>query len=79
MATGRAVFDDALQLPRAKRAELAHDLIASLDEPPEQDVEAAWLAEVEKRLREVDEGTAMLEDWETVRARITARLAAARK
>ncbi len=79
MATGKAVFDEALRLPRTERAELARDLIASLDDPAEQNVEAAWLAEVEKRLREVDEGTARLEDWVTVRTRIAARLASARK
>ncbi len=68
-----------MQLPRGERAELARDLIASLDDPADEDVETAWLAEVEKRLREVDNGTAELEDWEAVRSRIAARLATARK
>ena len=64
----------ALQLPPEERADVAKRLIASLDEPADGDVEAAWLAEVERRLQDVDRGSAKFEPWEAVRARIAARL-----
>lgn len=62
----------ALALPRDERASLARELIASLDEPLEDPavVEAAWAEEIERRVREVEDGTADLVDWETVKARL---------
>ncbi len=68
------VLAEALQLPPEERADVAKMLIASLDDPEEEGVEAAWLEEVERRLQDVDRGTAALEPWETVRDRIAARL-----
>ena len=74
-----AVLAQALQLPPEERADVAKLLIASLDEPGDEDVEAAWLAEVERRLQDVDRGTATFEPWEVVRARLAARLHANRR
>ena len=74
-----AVLAQALQLPREERADVAKLLIASLDDPADEGVEAAWLAEVERRLQDVDRGTAKLEPWEVVRTRIAARLRANRR
>lgn len=74
-----AVLAQALQLPPEERADIARRLIASLDEPAEGDVGAAWLAEVERRLEDVDRGTAKLEPWELVRARIAARIQTKRR
>ena len=59
--TRTAVLARVLQLPPDERADVAKRLIASLDEPADGDVEAAWLAEVERRLQDVDRGTAKLE------------------
>ena len=70
------LLGEALSLPRSQRAEVALRLIASLDDPPEGDVEAAWSAEVGERMREIDEGRAGLEDWEAVLARIRSGLRA---
>ena len=54
------------------RAELAADLLASLDGERERDVEAAWSAEIERRAREAladpDDDVA----WEAVRAELHA-------
>ena len=72
------VLAEALQLPPEERADVAKMLIASLDEPDDEGVEAAWLEEVERRLQDVDRGTAKFGPWETVRARIAARLHANR-
>ena len=72
------VLAQALQLPPEERADVAKLLIASLDDAADEGVEAAWLAEVERRLQDVDRGTAKFEPWEAVRARIAARLRANR-
>jgi putative addiction module component (TIGR02574 family) len=48
----RKLLHDAMDLPVSERAELAADLLASLDGEPEADVEAAWTSEIERRARE---------------------------
>jgi putative addiction module component (TIGR02574 family) len=62
----------ALQLPRSNRARLAERLIASLDE--EDEIEAAWNEEIERRVREVDSGEVKLVPGKQVHDRIRARL-----
>jgi len=55
-----ARFEDimatAMKLPERERVRLAQELIASLDEEIEPDVEALWLAEAERRLEELRSG-----------------------
>ena len=53
MTKPKSIIDSALKLPREERARVAREIIASLDGPADQDVDAAWLAEVERRLDEV--------------------------
>lgn len=50
------IRSEALDLPEAERKELVHDLIDSLAWRPDAEVEAAWDAEIRKRIREVEEG-----------------------
>lgn len=61
-----------MALPVTERAELAADLLASLDGDPDPEVEAAWAREIERRAREAladaDDDIA----WETVRAELRA-------
>ncbi len=79
MSTAKTVLADALRLPRQDRADLARELIASLDEPADANAEQLWLEEIQRRLREIEAGTAELIPWETVRARIEARLRSTRQ
>ncbi len=65
---------EALELPESERAELAYELVASLDGPADADVEKAWDAEISRRLAEIDAGTAKLIDREEFRRRLRARL-----
>ena len=65
-----AVLADALRLDERARAELAAELLASLDGPADPDAEAQWAAEVERRVAAIEAGTAVLEPWEEVRRRI---------
>lgn len=54
--TTEDLFAAALSLPEKKRAELAGRLLKSLDELPETEWEAKWVAECERRLEEVRAG-----------------------
>jgi putative addiction module component (TIGR02574 family) len=68
------VRTEALNLSESERAELAHNLVASLDGPADPDVEKAWDAEILRRLSEIDSGTANLIDREEFRRRMRARM-----
>ena len=46
---------EALKLPIVQRAELAQILIASLDE--DEEIEAAWMQEAERRYKEIVSGS----------------------
>jgi len=61
---------DALRLDDDSRAELAAELLASLDGPTDPDAENAWDAEIERRIAAIEAGTVQLEPWEHVRRRI---------
>ncbi len=54
--TREDVFAAALSLPERERAELAGQLLKSLAELPEEEWEAKWLAESERRLDAVRSG-----------------------
>ncbi len=68
--TTEALLADALRLDPKSRAELAAELLASLDGPADPDAEAAWAAEIERRVAAIEAGTAKLEPWERVKHRI---------
>lgn len=61
---------EVLFLSQAERAELAHELIKSLDTPGDEDVSEAWDAEILRRLSQIDAGTANLVDREEFRKRM---------
>lgn len=63
-----------LTLSEAERAELAHDLIKSLDAPRNEDVGEAWEAEILRRLSQIDSGTAKLIDREEFRKRLREKI-----
>ncbi|MCI0355411.1 MAG: addiction module protein [Acidobacteria bacterium] len=65
-----AILADALRLSPEVRAQLAAELLASLDGPSDPDAEAAWLAEIERRVADLDAGRTKLEPWEDVKRRI---------
>ena len=69
----KKLFSEALSLPARERADLARELLRSLDDSEDPDAAAASLAEIERRAREVEAGTADLEDWAAVRHRLESR------
>ncbi len=66
----QSVFADALRLEPETRAELAAELLASLDGPADPDAEAAWDVEIERRVAAIEAGTIRLEPWADVKRRI---------
>jgi putative addiction module component (TIGR02574 family) len=58
---------EALSLPQEDRAELAHELLRSLDEPQDVDAAEAWDAELVRRLDSIDAGTAQMIDKDELR------------
>jgi len=68
----KELIREAAELPDNDRATLAGVMIESLDPRPTPAIKAAWSREIERRLREVDEGTVELIDWEDIRAELSA-------
>lgn len=52
----KEIENSALKLDENHRAELAKRLIASLDQPMDQDIEEAWINEVNRRKKELESG-----------------------
>jgi putative addiction module component (TIGR02574 family) len=72
------ILGAALTLSPQERAELATRLIESLDGPrptPDEqaEIDAAWDAEIARRLKEIDDGTAELIDGEEFLAKLRSR------
>ncbi len=65
-----AVLADALRLDADSRAQLAAELLASLDGPSDPDAEEAWQAEIARRVADLNAGKVKLEPWEDVKRRI---------
>jgi putative addiction module component (TIGR02574 family) len=66
----QTVLADALRLEPEARAELAAELLASLDGPADADAEAAWDVEIERRIAAIEGGSIVLEPWDSVKRRI---------
>jgi putative addiction module component (TIGR02574 family) len=76
--TRNAVLEEALKLSSRERADVAVELLASLDDQEWEDreeVERAWGAEIERRARRVLSGESAGSPWADVKQRIENRLA----
>ena len=77
MSIHAELIDRVMSLPADERAELARQLIVSLEPPAPDaadDVDAAWEEEIERRLGQVDRGEVELRDWRQSIERIRATL-----
>lgn len=75
------LLEQAKLLSDDERAELGHELLASIEtehEEPIEDVEKAWAAELTRRLEDVDSGRAKTVPADEAIARVRARLQALR-
>lgn len=66
----QSILADALRLDAHARAELAAELLASLDGPADPDTAPAWEEEITRRVNALEAGTEKLESWESVKRRI---------
>jgi len=64
------LLKEALKLDSAGRAELASELIASLDSGSDEDIEAAWAFEIEERAARARAGVDVGEPWPEIRDRL---------
>ena len=69
----RNLLKEALKLPAEGRAALAGALLESLDQEVDQDAEAAWEAEIHRRLQDLDSGAIRPIPWSESRLKITGR------
>lgn len=68
--SAQKLFEEAMRLDPEERAALTGLLIESLDPESEEGVEEAWVAEIERRMAEVDSGAVRTIPWEELRARL---------
>ncbi len=76
------LIDRSLSLSEAERAELAHRLLVSLEpSAPEsaEEVEAAWAAELARRVEQLNRGEVKMVPWSEAEARIRESLKKARR
>jgi len=67
-----SLFKEAAELDEGDRATLAGLLLESLDHEMSPSVEAAWVEEIEHRVRQLDSGEVKAVSWEDVKARLLA-------
>ncbi|HEY0142127.1 MAG TPA: addiction module protein [Thermoanaerobaculia bacterium] len=64
------LYEQASRLPAEDRAELAGRLLESIEDPPDEGVEEAWAAEIERRMGEYRAGRVKTIPWSEVRAHL---------
>ncbi len=72
--TAEKLVSEALQMPNTMRAFVAERIIESLDFDSDVDLSPEWKAELDRRCREIDEGTVALIDGDEVFKKAYARL-----
>jgi putative addiction module component (TIGR02574 family) len=66
----KSILADALRLDDDTRAELAAELLASLEGPADPDASQAWDEEIDRRIAAIEAGHVALESWDELRRRI---------
>lgn len=67
------LLKEALRMSVHDRAALAEALLASLDEDVDDDADAVWRSELERRIAELDVGAGSPIPWHAVRERLFER------
>jgi putative addiction module component (TIGR02574 family) len=68
------LLSTVLALPAAERAQLAHRLLESLEPGSSPEVHQAWVEELTRRARELEDGTVQAIPWPQAKASILAEL-----
>lgn len=72
-AIANNVLQQALTVSSAERAWLAHCLIASIEQQPDESVEAEWLALARQRADQIQKGEAQTVSWDSIKQNIRGR------
>ncbi len=67
--TAQKLYEEAMRLDPKERAALTGLLIESLEPESEEGVEQAWVAEIERRMTELDSDSVQTIPWEQIRTR----------
>ena len=71
MTTPSQVLDAAMALNPEQRADIAHQLLLSLELADlDEDADQAWAAEIRRRQQAIREGRVVLRDWDEALAGI---------
>jgi putative addiction module component (TIGR02574 family) len=73
MSTYEEIMSAALALPASARAMLAEHLMESLDAEDQEQIDALWAAEAERRAKELEDGTVKAIPGEEVMNRLRSR------
>ncbi|HEV7681490.1 MAG TPA: addiction module protein [Pyrinomonadaceae bacterium] len=73
MSTYEEIISAALALPPGSRAMLAEHLLDSLNGEDQKRIDALWADEIERRIREVDEGKVIPIPGDEVMERLRSR------
>lgn len=68
------LLKEALGLPEADRAEMARNLVKSLDGPADLTAAEDWDQEIERRIEQIDAGTAQTIDRKEFSRRLKERI-----
>ncbi|HEV3074922.1 MAG TPA: addiction module protein [Thermoanaerobaculia bacterium] len=77
MARNEVLLQEVLKLPAEERADVAAELLASLESVPAaeaEEIEREWGAEIERRARRVLAGESPGVSWEEVKRSVRSRL-----
>jgi putative addiction module component len=71
MTTPSQIVDAAMSLEPSQRAEVAHELLLSLEPDDfDKDADSAWAVEIRRRLQAIRQGRIVLRDWDDALADI---------
>jgi putative addiction module component (TIGR02574 family) len=70
MKSARELFEEAMRLDPKERIALTGYLIESLDSGADEGSAQAWVAEIERRMAEMDAGEVQPVPWDELRARL---------
>lgn len=66
------LLNEALSLSSSERANIAHCLISSIDEPVEENVDQEWIGLAKKRLLELKNGEVKPVSWNEIKEKVRA-------
>lgn len=66
----RDLFEEAMQLEPTERVALTGLLIESLDSETDKAAGETWIAEIDRRMKELDSGAVKSVPWEELRTRL---------